>query len=186
MSTCVYQGLRYAAGEPTGSFPSWALFCDSQTPTWCLLIGGRVSNCQGHGEKGRRGPGLELPQGVRGCHEPQPKVPMSPRGFNHSGSKNTGRLSGRQVVSFETNSGPFQMSPGGLPCPRCPQTPLLSRGEPVSLRDWFPENRLTRFILLRASLDSSPAQPHGTGVWLMLAAATSPGEFWGRLAPGSC
>ena len=156
MSTCVYQGLRDAAGEPTGSFPSWALFCDSQTPTWCLLTGGCVSNCQGHGEKGRWGPGLELPQGVRGCHEPQPKVPMSPRGFNHSGSENKGRfifqgqeeesvccVSGRQGVSFETNSGPFQMSPGGLPCPRCPQIPLLSRGEPVSLRGWFPENHLT-------------------------------------------
>lgn len=35
----IYQGLRDAAGEPTGSFPSWALFSDSQTPTWCLLIG---------------------------------------------------------------------------------------------------------------------------------------------------
>ena len=51
-------------------------------------------------------------------------------------------VSERQVVSFDTNSGPFQMSPGGLPCPRCPQIPVLSWGESVSLRDWFPANRL--------------------------------------------
>ena len=42
MSTCIYQGLRDAAREPTGSFPSWALFSDSQIPTWCLLIGGHA------------------------------------------------------------------------------------------------------------------------------------------------
>ena len=73
-----------------------------------------------------------------------------------------------------------------------PALPQMSSDSPPFLgRACEPQGLVSRkpshmFILLRASLDSSPAQPHRTGVWLMLAAATSPGEFWGRLAPGSC